>query len=337
MDDTPPTVISRFKKGCRMFIYVMGRPHSGSTILDIALGNSASIESVGELVSGLGRETAGERCACGVAMTDCPFWEDVRDTFARARPCPMSWEELREQSCAQAHIGRLARTIIAHRRSAGLRRLGTATATLGQAIATAAGKAHALDSSKEPTRALMLLRFCPEARVIHLVRDPRHAVASHYQRFQKRHGYFKFLRRVYHAPYLLVPFMLLAAASWSVGNLICELVRRFAPGRTIRIRYEDLCDRPAIEIRRIAAAFDLPLDDLAGMLERRAELVIGHNVGGNRIRHGDKVVFDPQARGEPGLPPWLDLATLALCWPLMLHYGYRLRSTALPRPLMQEY
>ena len=34
-----------------MYIYIMGRAHSGSTILDVLLGNSERIHSVGELVS----------------------------------------------------------------------------------------------------------------------------------------------------------------------------------------------------------------------------------------------------------------------------------------------
>ena len=320
-----------------MFIYVMGRPHSGSTILDITLGNSVLIESVGELVSGLGRETTGEHCACGVTMVDCSYWKRVRHAFAAAGSSAdsMGWDELRARSVDQAHITRLPQTLAARRLTGGLAQLGTTTARLGRAIAVAGGKTHALDSSKEPTRALLLLRFCPDSRVIHLVRDPRYSVASHYRRFQTGGGYFKFLRRVYRAPYLLVPFMLVAATSWTVGNLICELVRRFAPERTMRIRYEDLCERPAVEIRRTAEAFGLTLDDLVDMLQRHDDFTIGHNIGGNRIRHGTTVTFDPKVRTESTLPRWLDLATVALCWPLMLLYGYRLHSPALSRPAMQ--
>jgi hypothetical protein len=39
-----------------MYIYIVGRPHSGSTILDIVLGNSSNIEGIGQLV---GLELAG--------------------------------------------------------------------------------------------------------------------------------------------------------------------------------------------------------------------------------------------------------------------------------------
>src|SRR3954465_12970352 len=43
-----------------IYLYVMGRAHYGSTILDVVLGGGAAIESVGELVSGLERYPTGE-------------------------------------------------------------------------------------------------------------------------------------------------------------------------------------------------------------------------------------------------------------------------------------
>jgi hypothetical protein len=57
-----------------VYLYVMGRGHSGSTILDILLGGAAAVESVGELVSGLEWYEAGTRCACGAPMRECPYW-----------------------------------------------------------------------------------------------------------------------------------------------------------------------------------------------------------------------------------------------------------------------
>ena len=60
-----------------MFLYVMSRPHSGSTILDILLGNTASVESVGQLVSDMGK--LDNPCACGATIRTCPFWSEVRE------------------------------------------------------------------------------------------------------------------------------------------------------------------------------------------------------------------------------------------------------------------
>jgi hypothetical protein len=307
-----------------MFIYIMGRPHSGSTILDIVLGNSAAVESVGELVSGLGRELTGDLCACGATIRDCLYWQKVREAFASS--APFTWDEARDASVRHAHVRNLPHTLLALTSSRRMRFLGTASAEIGRAVGAVSGKPHVLDSSKEPTRGLMLLRFCPDSQIIHLVRDPRRAVASHYWRFHKHGGYFKFLRRVYHAPYMLVPFMFLAAASWTVGNLICEIGRWIAPDRMVRVRYEDLCEQPEVELERIASSLGVPLDDLIGKLARKEELPIGHNLGGNQIRHDKQVIFNPEKGRIHGLPGWLVGLTFAACWPLMLAYGYRMRE-----------
>ena len=64
-----------------MYLYVMGRGHSGSTILDILMGGGAAVESVGEFVSGLRRYRGEERCACGCAMWECLVWCEVRLRF----------------------------------------------------------------------------------------------------------------------------------------------------------------------------------------------------------------------------------------------------------------
>lgn len=313
-----------------MLIYIMGRGHSGSTILDIILGNSARIESVGQLMTGLLDEEHGHVCSCGETMQDCSYWQKVREAFGTVRKG--SIEDWREASLAlaqHAHIRNLPTTFLARPGSPAMRRLAQTSDDVDQAIALATGKQHIVDSSKEPTRGMMLLRFSPEARVVYLVRDPRRLVASYYWRFKKRGGHFNFLRRDYYAPAMLLPFMLAAAASWSMGNLICEIARRFAPERTFRMRYEDLCDAPSAELGRLAKAFDLELDDLIGRIERGEPLAVGHNVGGNQIRNERVVVFSPSKGKEHAMPRWLDYLTLVCCWPLMLAYGYSLR---LPEP-----
>jgi hypothetical protein len=125
--------------------------------------------------------------------------------------------------------------------------------------------------------------------------------------------------------------MLLAAVSWTVGNALGELTRRAAPDRVVRLRYEDLREDPAAALRAIGAAFGLPVDDVVAKLLRGEAFPVGTNVGGNHIRHeGVRALRPPGVEARPPLPRWAELATVALCWPLMRQYGYlpRLRPTA---------
>ena len=302
-----------------MYLYVMGRGHSGSTILDILLGGGAAVESVGELVSGLEWYEAGTPCACGAPMRECPYWAEVRRRFEAEGH---DWAELARASRRQTDVRRWLPTRLAGRDDPGLCRLAAVTRSLARAIAAVSGKPHVLDSNKEVARGLFLLRYLPEARVVHLVRDPRGIQRSHHWRLRDRRG-FLFMRRRFAGRGTAPLLLLLAAASWTVGNALGELTRRAAPGRVLRLRYEDLCDDPAGAVRAIGAAFGLPVEDIVAKLEDGEPFPVGHNVGGNHIRHAGAVRFDAGAEGaRPPLPRWAERATVLLCWPLMRYYGY---------------
>jgi hypothetical protein len=311
-----------------MLLYVMSRPHSGSTILDILLGNTGRVASVGQLVSDMGKP--GNPCACGASIGDCPFWREVR---SRVEAEGIAWGEAVRLSVGQAHVRNFWRTLRSAPDAPEARRLAEVTAAVHRAIAGAAGRPHVLDSSKEPTRALFLARHYPDARLVRLVRDPRSAVASHYWRLKDK-GYFHFLRRDYRAPALAPLFLALAAASWTVGNLLHDLAAsRAAPGRVVRLRYEDLRDRPAEELGRLGAALGIDVAAAQARVEGGAELEVGHLIGGNDVRLERGLRFEPGREGTRRQPPrWVGVLTVALCWPLMARYGYAARRAPAPRP-----
>lgn len=309
-----------------MYLYIMSRPHSGSTILDILLGNADDVESVGQLISDIGK--LGNLCACGAEIGDCPFWTAVRERLASL---DIDWNEAAISSMRQGHVRNFLRTWAAGPRAADCRRLAVITEALETAILAQNAKKVLLDSSKEPTRGLFLLKYVPSARIIRLVRNPLGSVASHYWRIEKQ-GRFHFLRREYRRPALAPLFLILAAGSWMVGNLLAEIAVRAAPDRVIRIRYEDLRDDPRRELSRLGEALGIDVRRSIKMLEGGQRFSAGHNIGGNAIRLDQQLRFDPQREAQrQRLPRWLELVTLGLCWPLMLAYGYPLRRSR-PRP-----
>lgn len=308
-----------------MYLYIMGRAHCGSTILDIVLGGGAAIQGLGELVSGLERYAAGqETCSCGTPMHLCGFWTEVRRHFEAEGH---DWAELAEASRRQTDIRAWPKTWLAGPDDPARRRLAAMTEALARAVARASGKPHLVDSNKETTRALFLLKYVADARVIHLVRDPRAVQQSYHWRIRAGRGFY-FMRRRLGAGSTSAPLLiLLGALSWVIGSLLGELVHRTAPGRVLRLRYEDLRDSPASAVRAIGAAFGVPVADVATRLEQDGPFRVGHHVGGNHIRHEREIRFNAGAeRARPPLPRWAELITLALCWPLMWRYGYSLGS-----------
>jgi len=202
---------------CNM-LYIMGRGHSGSTVLDALLGNAEDLESVGELVSGLERK--GEVCSCGTPFHKCEFWSEVRKDFEQQSN--LSLEEGAYLLKRQAHVARWFETFLARPNSSEVQALTEVNQTIVEAVLQVAGKKCMVDSSKEHTRALFLLRFLPNAKIIYLVRNPEGILSSDLFRIKSGSRY-KFLRRKFSGKRIVPFFMMLSCMNWVVGNFIAEI------------------------------------------------------------------------------------------------------------------
>lgn len=118
------------------WLYIAGRGHSGSTMFDAMLGNADQIESVGELVSGMGRYKGV--CSCGKLFLDCPFWVDVRQRYKDL--AGIGWDEAVLSTVGQAHIRRFCTTLVSSANASRAIRLKKDCEYIAQAVRDVSGK-----------------------------------------------------------------------------------------------------------------------------------------------------------------------------------------------------
>jgi hypothetical protein len=311
-------------------LYIIGAGRSGSTILDITLGNHPEIESVGELrnitdSAWVGREKRSPFCACGRhldahgAAEVCPFWSDVRRRWLQgATP-----DEVADYVLLQNDFERLRswRRLLRERYapSARFRDYQRLTRGLFESIRAASEKTVIVDSSKSPLRAVALA-MTPgiDLRLIHLVRDGRGVTSSRRKSLGKdpKAGVWwnHEARSVWNT-----------AASWVGANLAAEGVRRrVGPERSVRVRYEDFATDPVDTMAKIGELVGLDLTELARAAAAGVPLKANHNVGGNRMRMSKDIRLRPDA-GEwrRALSAREQRLSWALMGRLMLRYGYK--------------
>ncbi len=300
-------------------LFIAGAGRSGSTLLDIVLGNHPAIESVGELSklvpSALLRH---EPCACGARGDECAFWREVVGLWLGEGA---GSAEQQEYLALQERFERARRwpRLLAERRRASPRFLRYAgqTAALFRAIARVSGKPVVLDSSKNPARAFVL-SLIPglELTVIHLVRDPR-GVAFSYQKAFARDEPGGVQHDIAPQPAWRT------AIAWRFGNAVAErLLSGLGPGRAALLRYEDLVADPRRALAGLQPVLGLDLEDLGERLAAGEEMVVHHTIAGSRLRMKGRVRLAADAEWSTAMPASDRRAVARLAGAALARYGY---------------
>jgi hypothetical protein len=305
-------------------VYIAGRMHCGSTILDALLGACPDATSVGEPLTGLHRGPS-ERCACGATVVDCALWGPAMREYqergggglladagwAWARSDVRRFPSLFVTRLHAAAAGRSARR-------AEWRRFAAITSGLATAVAGVTGASVIVDSSKEFTHGLMVLLSDTRNEVIHLIRDPVSTVGSYYWR-QDRGSRLYFMKRTYRIRWLRFPALMVVAFSWNVGLLLGLLMQWRRPRQVLHVSYERLCRDPARELTRIGQFAHL---DVAGVIQGVRDgqaFPAGHSLAGNaELDRAGGFVFQPNAEGRRRLPLHYRVGATLLALPGLL-------------------
>lgn len=260
-------------------IYVAGYGRSGTTVLDIALGQHPQVIGAGEITA-LTRHVwrRNEYCACGQPVHDCGFWNPVLRRWSEGQDVSLMPQYQRCQGKIEGLFGHAKLSSGLGNRSQ-FAFYTNHTARLFEAMVSQSYKKVIVDSSKLPGRA-MALALVPKVdlRVIHVVRDGRGvawSLAKAYERDVKAG-----LQRE-----IKPKSISRTALRWSIVNLETEyLARKLGPQKVMRLRYEDFVSNPAETMRKIGIFAELDFSQVGEALRRGEFINPGHQIAGNRLR-----------------------------------------------------
>jgi hypothetical protein len=305
-------------------IYIVSSGRSGSTLLDLLLGQHPSIWTLGELQV-LPWELREHRapCACGQPLERCSFFGPLLQSLQLASP-KAKLEHFRESH----GFGRVWRwgligDLICGRPRAERRAQAAAygelnARILGQLHGAAARQSSAplrylVDSSKDPYRLAWLAssgRF--DLKVVHLYKDPRAFVHSMTRREGAR-------------PATVLRF----ALRWLIENgLMAYQGATLPPENFTSLNYASLAGQPEQTLSALGRFLGVEFEINHHQRLRQGEQ---HAISGNEMRwQQDALQLDERWRRD--MPAWARWTTTLLTWPWWLLARKKDRSQAATSP-----
>jgi hypothetical protein len=292
-------------------VYVAGYGHSGSTLLNILLGQVPRVMGAGELFRLAGAAwPKGEFCSCGRTLPTCPVWSEVVHLWSQGvgGDAISSYRRL-QQACEGWPAPVAGREVWAD--------YARHTTGLFMAIREVTGRSIVIDSSKLPGRARALARVPGiDLRLVHLVRDGRGVAWSMRRRLARdpQAG----VQAAKRARSVLRTGLL-----WMSTNLAVERTARgLGERRAMRLAYEELVADPALALDRLGGTLGTDLSPLAAQLVVGEPLAAGHVMAGNRLRMDGALRLRADLDWQAQLPVGQRRLFEQLCRPVLRRYGY---------------
>jgi hypothetical protein len=309
-------------------LYICGSQRGGTSLLGWHLGSIDGFLYAGEVHGLWTRGLPGGRvCGCGKPREECEVWSKVLDRDRRFHG--QTWAEIASLQREAIPDRRLSLSTLRLLRRGPVsgspgERYGELLGHLYASLAEAAGAQVVVDASKLPAGAAFL-RSVPGVSlyVMELVRDPRGVMFSRHKRDRRR--------GVSRSHPLSTAR---ASGAWVGRHLASRAVRRRCGAeRSLLVRYEDYVGRPIEVLERVAGLLevegDLPPPAPAG----RAVFRTGHpSRGAGRFR-GRELALRLDQEWVAGLHTADVALTTMITLPLLLRYGYPMRSELLPGEL----
>jgi len=262
----------------KKIIYIMGAGRSGSTILDVLLGNGEDILSCGELNRYIVRQGIPSYWRYIENSPTAIFWKKIGSKLRNKFPDGIDFNQLKK----------LSQKYEFHR---GIFKLGFDkkewnyyshfTSTLYETIFENISQPTIVDSSKYPYRALKVAKILSyDIGFIYLKRDPRGVVKSFAKKGIPLKSKSWLSANLY---YLLI-------------NLLCQLtvyqLKKKHKVKVVEVKYEALIGKPIDTLTRIQNELQINLEPVIEKVKQDEFLMLGPIFEGNTIRMTNKIKLD---------------------------------------------
>lgn len=242
----------------------MGGARSGTTILGIILDNNPNIYHIGEIINADKRDFN-------------PHYnnpDDVRRSLW-AQVFSDEKEEISAISKMERHTKFLNALLNLNKKNT-QNKYNEIQHKLMTRISKLTGSDVIIDSSKSPTRALLLKKtFGPSMNIIYLRRNFMDVVRSFRKKDVEQASRSFFSSTMY---YVTI-------------NIACLLARLLHYKSTVYLSYNSLLKYPQIELKRIEKELNIDLANSISLIEKSNSLKINSIFDGNRIREKSSVAF----------------------------------------------
>ncbi len=301
-------------------IYIAGYGRSGSTLLERILSSHEKIFGVGELRNFL--DLIGSQdsyCSCGRGLHECEFWSNVIGRLSG------ELENVPELKCVQNKLesfsGFLGYTFghSSYKRAIYRKFTQRLFNSISQNVPDAVS--YIVDSSKTAhrnlSRPIALSKISSlNIKLIHLVRDGRGCMWSKLKGDNRRME--KGLDP--HTPFAA----LRSAAAWPIANTAAHIFQSMhSREQYCMIKYEELVERPAETLAKLDRFLDINFDQQIEMLRGEADIPLGHQLSGNRLRFQEKIILRLDVEWRSRLRFQNKLLFWLVDWPWGALYGYK--------------
>lgn len=261
-------------------IYILGAGRSGTTLLDIVLGNQDSLCSCGEL------NRFPKRNGIPPLITNenkLNFWENYRNQLQEELNVTNLREYIRVTDKFEYHSGYIASFF--YRSNKDYEKYSEYLFHFFNILSNLITTPTIIDSSKYPGRLYNLVKLGYDVKVIYLIREPSMVVRS-------------FERKNIEQP---SKNSILAIAYYFSVNLLCHItIALLGPTvKSVKIKYEDFIQNPAGILQLISEKLDVELGDLIGKVMNDENLLVGNLFDGNRIRLKNEIEIIRERKEKP--------------------------------------